>query len=222
MSHNFTPLKTIVFDFDGVLAESVAVKGEAFYDLYREYGPQIQDQVLDYHLGHGGVSRFDKIRYYETELLGRPNPTDQEVDYIAERFSSLVEEKVTQSAWVTGAKEFLEAYHTKIPLYVVSATPQAELERIIEKRDMSRYFKTIYGSPTKKPVHLNTIARENTYAPQDMVMIGDTISDYNAAKDVGTYFIGRLEGDAPTDFPGGTPVINDLTGLPAALEGLSQ
>ena len=54
----------IVFDFDGVLVESVHVKGEAFYQLYEGQGQEIQEKVLAHHLAHGGVSRFDKIKHY--------------------------------------------------------------------------------------------------------------------------------------------------------------
>ena len=62
-------VQAIVFDFDGVLPESVKAKGDAFYALYQAEGSNIQQQVLDYHLANGGVSRFDKIRYYEETLL---------------------------------------------------------------------------------------------------------------------------------------------------------
>ncbi|MCX5934210.1 MAG: hypothetical protein NTU99_05390, partial [Pseudanabaena sp. LacPavin_0818_WC45_MAG_42_6] len=48
----------IVFDFDGVLVESVDVKTQAFGTLYAEYGDLIVEQVKAYHLLHGGVSRF--------------------------------------------------------------------------------------------------------------------------------------------------------------------
>lgn len=205
-------LDAIVFDFDGVLAESVNVKGDAFYALYEHEGPEIQQQVLDYHLAHGGVSRFDKIRYYEGTLLDRP-ATEEKVEEMANRFSVLVEKKVVASDWVKGAKDFLETYYTQIPLFVASATPQEELERIVENRGMTHYFKTVFGSPTKKAVHLDFVMREHGFAKHKTFMIGDTISDYNAAQEAGTQFIGRNPPNLPSPFPEGTIVIKDLTTL---------
>ena len=48
----------IIFDFDGVLVESVDVKTRAFCDMYSKYGEEIVEKVKEYHLSHGGISRF--------------------------------------------------------------------------------------------------------------------------------------------------------------------
>ena len=204
-------IRSIVFDFDGVLAESVQVKGQAFYDLYEAHGTEIQNKVLDYHLNNGGVSRYDKIRHYETQLL-KTAPSETEIEEIAQRFSVLVEEKVAASPWVLGGREFLTKYSEVLPLYIASATPQEELERIVQKRGMSSYFDGVYGTPIKKAEHLKNIVQKKGWDAQEILMIGDTISDYNAAKEAGTQFLGRLLSEA-NPFPVSTPFINDLTEL---------
>ncbi len=205
-------VQAIVFDFDGVLAESVHVKGEAFYQLYEDSGQDIQQKVLEHHLAHGGVSRFDKIRHYQSEFLGKP-PSEEEVQKIADRFSDLVEEKVVQSDWVAGAKEFLEEFYQRLPLFVASATPQEELERIVAARGMSGYFKAVFGSPVTKAEHLKSIMAEYGYDPQKIVMVGDTISDYNAAQEAVTRFIGRIVAGLDRPFPEDVKAIDDLTTL---------
>jgi beta-phosphoglucomutase-like phosphatase (HAD superfamily) len=58
-------LQAIIFDFDGVLVESVDVKGDAFVALYKYETPEIREKVKRYHSEHGGISRFEKIRYYD-------------------------------------------------------------------------------------------------------------------------------------------------------------
>ena len=63
-------IKAIFWDFDGVIAESVNVKTEAFYNLYLPYGIEIAEKVRRHHLDNGGMSRFEKFRYYQTRLLG--------------------------------------------------------------------------------------------------------------------------------------------------------
>ncbi len=209
---NKLSVKAIVFDFDGVLAESVSVKGDAFYDLYEDAGKEIQEKVLAHHLANGGVSRYDKIRHHEAELLGRP-ATEEEVEERAQLFSDLVEDKVVASDWVKGAKEFLEHASGSLPLFVASATPQEELKRIIAGREMTHYFKSIYGSPQKKAEHLRTIMDEHGWLGDDVVMIGDTISDYNAAQAVGAHFIGRHAPGMPLPFPEDTAWAEDLTTL---------
>ena len=54
-----------IFDFDGVIAESVSAKTDAFREMYLPYGEEIANQVVDYHINHGGVSRFEKFKYWE-------------------------------------------------------------------------------------------------------------------------------------------------------------
>ena len=212
MSISKLDIQAIVFDFDGVLAESVNVKGEAFYALYEDAGAEIQDKVLAYHEANGGVSRYDKIRYYEETLCGRV-ATEEIIQSRADRFSALVEKRVVESDWVAGAKSFLENYYVKIPFYIASATPEIELLRITQSRGMSHYFKGIYGTPKKKSDNLKSVIEENGYSPQKTLMIGDAITDYKAAQNNKTQFIGRRINGADTPFPYGTTIIDDLNTL---------
>ena len=58
----------IIFDFDGVIAESVEIKTEAFRDMYSSYGKDISDSVVDHHLINGGMSRFEKFPLYHNRF----------------------------------------------------------------------------------------------------------------------------------------------------------
>ena len=43
-------LRTIIFDFDGVLAESVEVKTKAYALIFQEEGKEVVRQIVDFHL----------------------------------------------------------------------------------------------------------------------------------------------------------------------------
>ena len=62
-------LKGIIFDFDGVIAESVQVKTDAFMELYVLYGQDVVQKVTKHHEANGGMSRYEKIKYYHKTLL---------------------------------------------------------------------------------------------------------------------------------------------------------
>ena len=101
-------IKAIIFDYDGVIAESVNVKTEAFAEMYKPYGESILKKVVSHHEANGGISRFEKFRIYHKEYLGQE--IDQAmVDKLAERFSDLVLQKVVDSHYVKGAFEFISA-----------------------------------------------------------------------------------------------------------------
>ena len=62
-----------------------------------------------------------------------------------------------------------------------SATPKDEIIKIIEKRNMSRFFNKIYGSPEGKISIVEKIINENYLLRDETIFLGDALSDYNAA-----------------------------------------
>lgn len=184
-------IKAIIFDFDGVLVESVDIKTKAFAKLFEYEENVIIKEIVDYHLKNTGVSRFDKFRYIYKEILKKPL-TDVDFQNLCNRFSLLVVDEVVDAPFVKGAKEFLENYSSIYDCYVASATPQEEMEKIVKRRQMSRYFKGIYGAPKKKADVVRTILFTYDLKPDNVIYIGDAISDYEAAKENNVAFIVRI------------------------------
>ncbi len=205
-------IEAIVFDFDGVLAESVSIKGDAFVELYKDESQEIQKQVRAYHDAYGGVTRFEKITYYENELCKR-GLSEGEIVARCDDFAEIVEQMVVECAWVPGARAFLDRHHGEISYYVASAAPEDELMRIVNARGMGHYFDAVYGAPGKKSDHISNIVLKHDYAPQHVFMIGDAMSDYDAAKKAGVQFIGRRLPNRKTPFPNGTVIVDDLSEL---------
>lgn len=205
--------EAVVFDFDGVLAESVDIKTEAFRDLYGDFGDDVVERVVAHHEDHGGISRFEKIRHYHAEFLGK-NLSAEELAAWTDRFSRLVEDKVVGSAWVAGARAFLDELDAAgIPLFVASGTPEDELLRIIERRGMRAYFTAIGGAPRTKQEILEAFLNRHGFDRSNVLMIGDARTDYEAAIQCSVPFVGRSAGSAKGQFPNSAPAVNDLTQL---------
>ena len=135
-------IKAIFWDFDGVIAESVNVKTEAFYNLYLPYGIEIAEKVRRHHLDNGGMSRFEKFRYYQTRLLGEPEPVDEKaIKKLAAHFSELVLEGVINAPFVPDVEKVLREKSGKMDFYVISGTPTEEMRLIVEKRGLTSCFK---------------------------------------------------------------------------------
>lgn len=206
----------VIFDFDGVLVESVNVKTKAFAALYEEYGEDIVRRVVEHHREHGGVSRYEKFRHYHSEFLGI-ELSENEVEELAQRFSALAEERVIAAPYVDGALEVLEQYSSRVPLFVASGTPETELIRIVEKRGMKRFFQGVYGSPVRKADIIRRILDEHNFRAAASFMVGDAMTDYLAAKETNVPFVGILN-DEHGGFPEGVVVIPTLRELPAYIE----
>jgi len=193
--------EAVFFDFDGVILDSVDVKTKAFAQMYAKYGKDIENEVVKYHLANGGMSRVKKMEYYCEQLLNK-KATKEEIDCLCKEFADLVVEKVLSSQYMPNAYETLEELkHQKIPAFVVSGTPDEEIKFIVEKKGLSPYFIEVHGSPRQKDEIVNHIQREYRYDLSECLFVGDALSDYNAAKKVGTQFLGIIQSTIVNPFP---------------------
>ena len=65
---------------------------------------------------------------------------------------------------------------------MVTATPQLEIEEILSSLNIKHFFKKIIGAPITKYDAIGNLLNEYSITPKNSVMIGDSNSDYNAAK----------------------------------------
>ena len=121
--------KIIFWDFDGVIKKSNQVKNDAFINLFEDIKKEQKEYILSHHINNQGLSRFKKIPYY-MEYLGIETKESNVQAYL-NRFSELVFDGVINSDWVEGVLEILSELDKSI---LITATPQDEIERIIEKR----------------------------------------------------------------------------------------
>ena len=63
MESNRNEWQAVLFDFDGVIAASHEVKCAAFAALFAAHGPEVQQAVVRYHLGNGGLPLHLKLRH---------------------------------------------------------------------------------------------------------------------------------------------------------------
>jgi phosphoglycolate phosphatase-like HAD superfamily hydrolase len=162
MTEKDMDFQTVFFDFDGVILDSVHVKTEAFAAMFSSYGPEVEKQVVAYHLANGGMSRFEKFTFYYQSLL-KKTISPAEVISLSGKFSDLVLEKVIRAPFIDGALEVLEELKkTNIPAYVVSGTPDAEIKLIVKRIKLDSYFREVHGSPgTKKKLSPISLIKQN-------------------------------------------------------------
>lgn len=180
----------LVFDFDGVLADSVDIKADAFSELYSPYGSEIVEQVVAHHLANGGMSRFDKFNYYHNVYLNMKG-VQFDMDGLANQFSKIVMDKVIACPEIPGAEKFIQENILQHKCYINSATPQNEIRQIVSARGLQKYFFTVLGSPTSKAENLKKIRKSNPNVPSSgFLFFGDALSDLEAARNNNFDFIG--------------------------------
>lgn len=209
-------LRAIFFDFDGVLAESVAIKERVFRELFEPYGDDIVAEVIELHRALGAISRVIKIERIHRDLLGRPL-AEAELAAWAKRYATTVERQVVECPEVPGTSALLEDQSARMPLFVVSGTPEAEMRRIVDARGWNRYFSGVFGSPRLKAEIVRTALAKHGLDAGDCLFVGDTFTDHDAARATGMPFVGRRVDFRPNPFPPGTLIVEDMAELAGLL-----
>ena len=190
MKLDITKYKVFFFDFDGVIVDSLGIKAEAFGNLFEEHGQDIVRKVIDYHLNNGGVSRYEKFKYYYSNLFGK-EITPEIINRLDKRYSSLVMEKVVAASAIDGVMDFIKRLKNKGKLcFLISATPEKEIRKIVRLRKIEGIFKEIVGSPKKKVENLRYLLDKYDIKPEEAVYFGDARSDYEAAVQNSVDFVG--------------------------------
>jgi HAD superfamily hydrolase (TIGR01549 family) len=214
-------IRNIFFDFDGVLAESVNVKTEAFRKLYLPYGDEVANKVVAHHLANGGVSRFEKVKHYHREFLGEVIGTEKVLD-LAQDFSRLALTGVIEAEEVPGAYHFLDQHSGQYKCWIITGTPTEEIKDILEAKKWEHFFVGAYGSPEKKKHWTEFLLNKHGLDRAETVFIGDALADYDAAQHSGLHFILRGNEDNASlfEFYNGLR-INDMTSLEARIQSIN-
>jgi len=183
-------VKNILFDFDGVILDSMPIREFGFSEIFQSYKKEDVAKLLVFHNQNGGWSRFVKIRYFYENILNQ-NILDSEVQIYAEKFSQIMrKELVNKKYLISETVQFLDWAESKYNLHIVSGSEDKELNYLCEKLDVAKYFQTISGSPTKKIILVQNILEKFRYKKSETILIGDSINDFEASKENNIKFYG--------------------------------
>ena len=176
----------IIFDCDGVILDSNKLKSEAMEEAVGDYDRDLVSQFIRYHKEHGGISRYEKFDYFLRKMA--KNYSEKEYKRLLDRLSDFVRAKLIEVPLTNGAFEFMHDAHQSTDLYIVSGADQNELREVFSKRDLAKFFRGIYGSPTTKVDNCKKI-KSNLRVSDSVLMIGDSRQDYIAANSCGFDFV---------------------------------
>jgi HAD superfamily hydrolase (TIGR01549 family) len=175
-------VKTIFWDFDGVIMDSMPIRSYGFEKIFENFDKLLVNKLLEYHTLNGGLSRYIKIKYFYNILLDQ-TISDQKIQELADKFSSIMKvELINKKYLITEIVEFIEKNYKNYNFHIVSGSDDKELNYLCKELGLHKYFKTIKGSPIHKNNLVENAIRKNNYNPKKCILIGDSINDYEAAK----------------------------------------
>lgn len=183
-------IKNILWDFDGVILNSMKIKGDGFIELFKEYDVRYLNKLEQYHYDNGGVSRFEKIKYFYNEILQK-DITEREVIEFADKFAEIINKNLfNPSNLIEDSVSYIKENYKKYNFHIVSGAEHNELNELCKYFKLDKYFISIDGSPTKKDVLVKEVLEKFNYKKNETILIGDAITDYEASITNGIGFYG--------------------------------
>jgi phosphoglycolate phosphatase-like HAD superfamily hydrolase len=183
-------IKNILFDFDGVILNSMPTRDFGFREIFKEYNDELVNKFLEYHNQNGGLSRYVKIKYFYNKLLNQEIEKETIINY-ADKFSILMKkELILKKYLIVDTLKFIESNYKKYNLHIVSGSDEKELKFLCKELEINNFFISINGSPTNKILLIKNLLAANKYSRKETILIGDSINDYNAAKENNLDFYG--------------------------------
>jgi beta-phosphoglucomutase len=186
-------VRAVVFDFDGVIANSEPLHFRGFREVLAERGVDLSEH--DYYAkylgfddaGAFGAVAVDRGLAWSAEDIGR---------LVARKALCLEELERHGSVLFPGAADVVQRLATRCPLAIASGALRAEIVRVLEREDLRRYFVHIVGAedaPAGKPApdpYVCAVERlrqtvDRRLAPADCVAIEDSRWGLDSARAAG-------------------------------------
>ena len=177
--------KYLIFDFDGVIVDSVKVKDSIFYELFLDDGIKIAKNSLNFHKKNQGRNRYFKIDQVLKKYLN--NKIHLKEDYYM-KFENIFLEKVKKIKTIPYLKNFLIKYKGNNKFFINSAAPSSEIKNYLVNHKLIFFFDKIYGSENNKDS--NFVKLLNNIDRNKVIYFGDLLNDQKLSNKYNIDFCG--------------------------------
>lgn len=178
---------SLVFDCDGVIMDSNAIKTSAFFNAALPYGRREAEALVEYHRNHGGVSRYVKFEYFLRNVVGTAvdHPS---LALLLDTYAREIRQGL-RTCRIDPGLEPLRKGTAQARWMVVSGSDQDELRDVFRQRNLTQYFDGgVFGSPdTKDQILDRELATANIVRPA--LFVGDSRFDHEVAVRAGLDFV---------------------------------
>lgn len=167
--------RTIIFDFDGTLANTLEESRLIFNQLAGDYDlRQVEAEELP------GLRHFSVM-----ELLDHLNIPKRRVPALLSRGTALMRGNITNLPLIDGMGEVLASLRRRVNSFgVLTSNAESNVDLFLKAHGLRNEFDFISSTSklTGKAIHLRSIRRTFSLNSEEMLYIGDEIRDIKAAK----------------------------------------
>lgn len=173
--------KTIIWDWNGTLLNDIHICIDAINILLRERGkPEIDTRIYQ------DIFTFPVRDYY---VKAGFDFSEEDFETPALEFMDLYEEMIRDTALFDDVSETLESFKAKgYQQMILSAMHQDLLNELVSKRGIEHFFTKISGIDNHyaagKIEYAKKLLEELDNTAGEIILIGDTLHDYEVAKEL--------------------------------------
>ena len=214
-------LQAIVFDFDGVIADSEPLHLRAFQQALAEDGIELTPQ--EYYSRYLG---FDDVGVFEALARDRGLAvSDRHVTALVARKGAHLQQMMQEgSVLFPGAREFIRTAAAAVPIGIASGALRHEIEEIVEAAGVADLFSVIvaagdtpHSKPSPAPYLLAfeklRAAAGNGLEPRRCVAIEDSRWGLESAHGAGLRCVGVTNSYPAHELPGAELIVDGLKEL---------
>lgn len=216
-------LQAIVFDFDGVIADTEPVHMQAFQDELRRFGLSLtKEDYLERYLGYTDQEGFAAVARDQGRVL-----TQDEIDTLISRKTVRVQELFATLPLVfDGVPDRIREWAPQVPVAIASGALRAEIVALLRATGLGDSFLTIVSAddpveskPSPQPYllamnQLGVLAGpEGGLVPSHCVAIEDSKWGIVAAKQAGMRVIGVTTSYDASQLEGADLVVDGVASL---------
>ena len=214
-------LRAIVFDFDGVIADTEPLHFRGFRDVLAEENVTVSEsEYYTHYLGYDDVGAL--------RAIAADHGLTWTIDHVAE----LVMKKAARvealerdvSVLFPGAEAAIRRAAEAVPLAIASGALDAEIRRVLDRADLTRYFAAIVAAeatPASKPApepYRRAVARlaeaiGGGLRAVDCVAIEDSRWGLESARAAGLRTVAIASSYDPSELGGADLVLPDIDAL---------
>jgi HAD superfamily hydrolase (TIGR01509 family) len=224
------PIKAVVFDLDGTLAE--------FNVDYKT----VRAEVMQFLINQGLPSSIFSISESIFEMLKKAEVYMRNNGRNAQQFASIRKHALSialkhelqaanETSLLPGVVDMLGTLRNKdLKLAIFTINAEKSANRILERFRLKPFFKAVItreavSKVKPDPAHLAAALKALNVSPEETVVIGDGVADMKSAKALGAHAIGLIaegHGSKKLNYAGATHTIKSITEVPILIEELQQ
>ncbi len=175
-------ITTIFWDWNGTLLDDIQICIDSINIMLKKRKKELITPEI-----YRKIFTFPVKDYYEKAGF---DFTVEDFEKPAIEFIDIYTEKLVNAPLFKNTEEVLDYFKQKyFPQYIISAMEQKSLIKSVNKRNIDNYFQKIIGLNNhyaeSKIDRAKQLISEISINPETICLIGDTIHDYQVAKEIG-------------------------------------